>query len=817
MHLRYLWYILVPFVALIIGQPAEAQIVINEICTYNGDVLEDEDGDEPDWIELYNAGPAAVDLYQYALSGEGSDPWLFPQVTLQSQTWLIVFASGKNRTAPNLHTDFKLSKDGETVRLLDPALNLLDEITVPALHLDHSYGLSADGAGTPGIFEPPTPGTSNALSVAHSGYATDPVFSLAAGFYNGSCTLDISGGGPSQIFYTTDGSPPTASSSVYTGPITIDSTTVIRARSISALSIELPSRIITSTYILNYPQTLPVFSISTDPANLWDWNTGIYVTGPNASPVYPYYGANFWQDWEIPANIEFFETGGVPVFSQTAGVSIHGGSSNRTKPMKSLRLTNRSKYGRNGFDHRFFEQKNIDDFKVIVLRNSSGDFNRTHFRDGSLHKLMLGNADIDLSAYRPSAVFLNGVYHGVHNIRERISRHYLGENYGIDEQNVDLLEEDSLVIEGDFADFNAMHAFVTGNSMANPSHFEAAAKWIDLHSLCDYYIAETFLSNTDWPYNNIKFWRVRETGAKWRYILIDLDIALGNLGWAPADFDILGRIMGPYGDNNRHVQIFRSLVANPQFREYFINRYADLVNTLFHPAAFSKHILQVRETLEIEMPLHFAKWGNNMQGWDQEIFQLVIPHIEDRPAFALEQVRNVFSLNKVVPVELDVWPPGAGVIRINTITPGPLPWNGAYFDGNEITVCVIPNSGYHFVRWDSDHITLKDPASPVFRVNPRTENKFVAYFGNGDDSRALMVFPNPAREFAHVGYFMEYPTTGRIEITDAPGKQVLVQTGLPLSGGVNTLDVAVHSLASGVYSIRLIAGGTEKSARLVKY
>lgn len=114
-----------------------------------------------------------------------------------------------------------------------------------------------------------------------------------------------------------------------------------------------------------------------------------------------------------------------------------------------------------------------------MLRNSSFDFNKTHFRDGSLHELMIGTLNIDLEGYRPAAVFLNGDYFGVHNIREKISEYYPAENHGVNPDSLDLLEEDSIVLAGNFNAFNAMHAFITGNNMAMKSNFDAAAAMID--------------------------------------------------------------------------------------------------------------------------------------------------------------------------------------------------------------------------------------------------------------------------------------------------------------------------------------------------
>lgn len=69
------------------------------------------------------------------------------------------------------------------------------------------------------------------------------------------------------------------------------------------------------------------------------------------------------------------------------------------------------------------------------------------------------------------------------------------------------MEEDSTVLEGDFVVFNQMYSFITTNNMNDQSNYNIASKMMDVASLTDYYVAETFLSNIDWPYNNVKFWR----------------------------------------------------------------------------------------------------------------------------------------------------------------------------------------------------------------------------------------------------------------------------------------------------------------------
>lgn len=799
------------------GHVSFSQIVLNEICSFNVGNISDDDGDKSDWIELMNEGSSAVNLENYSITIDNEATWKFPPIVLNPQAYLILFASGKNRTSGVLHTNFKISRTGAKLTLRDSYGSITDEITVPPLQANHSYGMTTDGvAHFKGIFRVVSPGSLNSFSEYYLNYAPPPEFSLAPGIYQNSQLVTLSAPAGNSIYYTIDGSEPHSQSILYTSPIAINSSTVIKAKSFSNNATALPSETVGNTYLVNYQQTLPIFSISTDPANFFDWNTGIYVSGPNASPVYPYYGSNFWQDWEIPALVEYFENDGARKISQQVGVSIHGGSSNRSKAMKSLRLTNRDAYGEDDFNHKFFEKKTLDQFKILVLRNSSGDFNKTHFRDGTLHDLMIGKTNIDLIAYKPSAVFINGEYFGVHNIREKISKHYIEENFGVDKDNIDLLEEDSTIIEGDFTAFNQMHSFITTNNMSDQTNYVKASKMMDIASLTDYYVAETFLSNIDWPYNNVKFWREKMPEAKWRYILNDLDIALGNNGWAPANFDILGRIMGSYGDNNRHVQIFRSLLANKRFKNYFINRYADLVNTIFSSDYLEEHILKTRDRIASEMPLHFSKWGNDMSNWDHEIFQVAMPHVYQRPAFAMEQVKAVFGLQAINPVTLDVWPSKAGTLEINTIVPESYPWTGNYFDGNEIQITANPNEGFEFKKWISDEILLTNPYLPTITVNPDKANKITAVYSTKGNDSAFSLFPNPVVSTLQIGFVSAISGNLKIQIFAADGKLIFEKLGTIYSNEIKVVDVNCNSLPGGSYLVKIITPDSVNSNKFIK-
>lgn len=803
------------YLLLLLAGSLQSQIVINEVCSYNGSVLEDEDGDHPDWIELYNNGSSTISLTGYSICDKSDDEWYFPSVDIDSHKFLLLFASGKNRIGNELHTSFRISKDGEKIKLYNASGLKIDKVETDKIHLDHSLGRFPNGEGEFYLFNIPTPAATNDTSMHYTAYASSPVFSLNSGFYSGSQLVTLSNNSSStNIHYTTDGSLPSLTSPVYTSSIQLETSAVIRAQGFGDSTI-LPSEIITNTYMLDYTSTLPVFCITTDPYNLWDWNCGIYVRGPNADTIFPFYGANFWQDWEVPAHVEFFDSSNEQVFKQDIGLSINGGSISRTRPMKPFRFTCRGRYGYSEFNYPFFQEKTLDNFKMLVLRNSGGDFNKTHFRDASLHQLMIGKLDIDLLSYEPCVVFLNGKYWGVHNIREKFSKHYLEENYGVNSDNIDFLEEDSTIIHGDFVAFNSMYDFITSNPMNNPANYDSVENMLDIHSFCDYIIAETFLTNLDWPYNNIKYWRVREPGSKWRYMLMDLDISLGDMGWATAQYDALGRILGPYGYDNKHMQILKNLLRNTEFRNYFINRYADVVNTLFTSENLFNHIEKVKTVIQPEMPSHFERWGKSMEEWYNEINNVVYPYIEERSAYALHFVRDTFQLKKEVELTLDVFPPGAGKVTINSLDSIPLPWKGTYFDGVPVTISAQANSGYAFFNWKSDNVVLDNSCNTPLVVNVNKNNVFTAHFVPSSSIQNLTVFPNPAKSSLYIGFSLAYPAIGSLSIFDSYGSKVFSHDNIVYNEGINGCRIETTTLAKGVYFVYLNTGEEIQSAKVI--
>ncbi len=125
-----------------------ADVLISEFMASNASTLADEDGQFPDWIELYNSGSNAVNLLNWSLTDNATNlkKWQFPGTNIAGGGFLVVFASGKNRTlvGSNLHTNFKLAASGDYLALVEPdGATIASQFapTFPPQFPDVSYGL----------------------------------------------------------------------------------------------------------------------------------------------------------------------------------------------------------------------------------------------------------------------------------------------------------------------------------------------------------------------------------------------------------------------------------------------------------------------------------------------------------------------------------------------------------------------------------------------------------------------------------------------------------------------------------------------------
>jgi hypothetical protein len=205
-------YLCVFFMMLLFTMSLYSQIVINEVMSSNSVSIVDEDGDYEDWIELYNYSSNAINLAGYGLSDnyEDSYKWVFPDIIINSESFMLIWTSGKNRINPTapLHTNFSISAGGEEVVLTDPQGIIISEFEPIALPTDYSYGRFPDASEEWFYFSSPTPGNSNSTQ-GWNEILEPPMFSRRGGFYSNEFDLSISHTDSEvTIIYTLDGSIP---------------------------------------------------------------------------------------------------------------------------------------------------------------------------------------------------------------------------------------------------------------------------------------------------------------------------------------------------------------------------------------------------------------------------------------------------------------------------------------------------------------------------------------------------------------------------------------------------------------------------------
>ncbi len=735
-----------------------------------------------------------------------------------------------------LHTDFDLASSGQIISLKDASDNTVAMDTIEGMQINHSRGRTTDAGSNWCLFGLPTPGASNNGSICSTGYAGIPTFSLAAGFYSGAQTLTLSNTTGETIRYTNDGNSPDNSSLVYSSPITIDSSQVIRARNFGNGNL-LPGETLTNTYFIDEEFTFPVISITTDPENLWDWNHGIYALGPDANTEAPFEGANFWKGWEKEGHIEYFDRTGEQGFELNSGLKIFG---NYTKafPQKGFRVVARDNYGTPVVDYPIFSGREYTTYKNFLVRNAGNDWNTVHFRDGLMHRIVKEHTFLDVMERQSCIGFLNGQYWGVYELREREDKNYLVNLHGVDEDKIDFLEmlgDDANIVEGSNEGFLNMADFIANNDMSVEANYDSAKNMIDIENFCDYYALEIYVDNHDWlisnnpngdpkDVNNIRFWRVNDPPGKWRYIMWDFDVTLGLYGLY-YDNNLPQVINAP----NPHSVMLKQFLTNTEFKTYFINRYADLMNTIFYPANIGGVAYDIRDELAPEMPRHFMKWGNtypntigaatshDMSSWNNaiEYMQFFINH---RPAAARGHVQSQFSLTKQVNVTLDVSPPGAGTIKISTVVPDSLPWTGVYYDGNPVTITATPAAGYKFSHWQSSTVLPTPDNNASKTLNIDNDDTFTAFFELLE--LGIMAYPNPFNSNLNIVYSLPAESKVSLKLFSITGQLVaeLIPSSVTQSAGQHQFvyNPQTNAAGHGIYFLKFETGDYSKTIKLVK-
>ncbi len=680
-----------------------SQIQINEVCPSNGDILYDKEFyNFPGWIELFNPSASEVDLSGYSLSNDSAHPgkWQLPPNTrVGSKGYLLIFCDGMDTL---LHTNFKMDEKGGELILYDAAQKVADYVLFPKQFTNISYGRIVTSPSQWSYLSVASPGAAN------NSYAADerlekPGISLPSGRYGAALGLRFTHKRSGvTVRYTTDGSEPTERSRRFEKNVDVLKTTVLKAKAFKKGF--LPSETAIFTYFINEALfKLPVVSLSTSPRYLWDNMIGIYTEGENGisgncreKPV------NYNQDWERHASFQLYGIYGEKRFEQEVDFRIFGGCS-RTAYQKSFALKARDKYGDNHLKHAFFSSKNINRFGALLLRNSGNDNQSSMFRDALMHTLISGQMDIDYQAYQPVRVYLNGDYWGILNLREKLDADYIEANYGVESDDIDLLEGDGIVAEGSADAYRAYMAGLQQQNLADSSAFAYIDQHIDVQEYINYMVAEIYYANTDWPGNNVKFWRQRSTNGKFRWLLWDTDWGFGLIKTTPSmashptlefatDPDNVGW-PNPAGSTLH----FRLLLQNPVFRARFIESMNTAIVTTFRPERVIGVIDSLHNNLKGEIGGHIQRWGGSVESWNAEV-QLMRDFAFYRNAFMKKHMAEFFGLEGDVKVSLQV-AQNEGGYRLNNVYNGSSFQNKSYGRNIAYSLEALPKTGFSFKEY----------------------------------------------------------------------------------------------------------------------
>ncbi len=679
------------------------QLKFSEIIALNNTGLVNPlTGTPGDWIEIHNSGSSEADITHYYLSDRANAPfmWVFPENTkIPANGYVLIWTDGTGDTLSGLHANFRLDVAGESLVLFSAKREFVDSITFPRMYEDVSYGLAESGEYL--FFRKPTPGASNqnAQEFRVSGKV---VFNLPAGIYSTgrSISMSPSPGSKGIIRYTRDGSEPGPDDTEYRGSLVAMESVVVRARLFSDGA--EPGEVATASYIIHEDFTLPVISLATDPLGLWSDQEGIYVTGKNGligncSDI----PRNWNQEWEKPMSMEYFDNEGHLGLQINAGIKIHGGCS-RGFPMKSLGLIARSEYGQSIMNYPFFREKDIDQFKGLILRNGGNDFQYTFIRDAVIQATVHPVMDLDHQAYEPVQVYLNGEYWGIHNLREKVNENWVTSNYGIPDENLDFLKNDWEVFTGSRDAWDDLTRYLENNHLVLGAPYSVVESQLDINSYQDYLITQLFIANRDWPGNNQKYYRDHVTNSKWRFILFDLEFSCGLYDFNPS-LDMFTFATNPTGyewpNPASSTLIIRRLLENKGFREQFLAKYMMHLNTTFATDRVIGIIDSLQNQIYDVYPDHLARWRTqNMTGWESQV-ELLRRWARERPDHVWNNMRNFFSLGEIVTMRVN--PSGVtGTISANTVDIPSKGFTGKYAAGSDLNIRFLPNPGYRFSHWE---------------------------------------------------------------------------------------------------------------------
>lgn len=764
MRLHDKWLLAVPtvFLAVILyrtfSSPETSRVVINEVCSNNFSLIQDETGQYADYVELYNTSGEAVSLDGYFLSDDENQLAKYPlkAEVIPPGGYYVVWLDGTDDISAG-RTGFKLSRLGEELFLSDAQGKILDAVTLPELSYNTVFGRQEDGRGEWRIMSATAGDTNVVAGIKPFEELEEPVFSAESGFYEQPFQLLLTAPEGEEIYYTLDGSDPTPESFLYQGPIEIreaseqenvysartdlsptrsyvpsfkvDKATVVRAVSWDKKK-NRASRSVTKAYFVGFQQKeeylgLPVVCLVTDASNLFDEESGIYGNGAalesykaeggfvdgelldsftdeEGAEHYLYMASNAFgegKEWEREACFTYFNESHEYCFSQNVGIRI-AGQSTRATPQKSFSINGRSIYDEEALlPYPFFEETS---YSAIKLRNGGNNNDGVMFTDAFLEELAKGR-NVSTQASRPCILFLNGEYWGIYNIRERYKEEYVANHFGVSEGNVWMIDAGAPRV-GDSAAQEAYEHMLMEVEECDLSFDDVYAmigEIIDIQSLIDYCCINLYINNTDVSFaTNTALWRSITAGetkyadGRWRWMLFDLDVALGQEEKESLTW------MEDYALLNE--PMIKSLMENERFRKQFCLTFMDIANTNYAYDRVHEKLMEWAEIYRVQVVKNHRRFFD--EEFSEKEFDGYIGEMDaffrDRFSFAANSLAAKFGLRgalETITVRNSLTE--GGRVMVNTAEIEEAEWSGQYFTDYPVLLTAEAEEGYRFAGW----------------------------------------------------------------------------------------------------------------------
>ncbi|MBA2406893.1 MAG: CotH kinase family protein, partial [Chitinophagales bacterium] len=534
------------------------------------------------------------------------------------------------------------------------------------------------------------------------------------------------------IRYTLDGSTPKANSTIYSGPVAVSATQVIRAAAFSSLPDILPSFTETNTYFINvtHDQNYYVLSLSSS-----DFDALFNGGGT----------------WDIDSYLEFFAKDRQLVSEGEGKVDPHGNDS-WAFPQKGIDFEMEDDYGYNyTIDYPIFTIKDRPNYDHIILKAGASDNypftwgsgGGCHLRDAFVQTLSEKyNLEMDERTYEPAILYINGEYWGVYEVREKMDEPDFTEYYyDQGEEDIDILAFwGGLNIKyGSDTAWNNLYNFMMSTSLAVPANYDYVNERLNIPGFIDYCIFNTYIVNSDWISWNTMWWRGRDPDGertKWTYALWDEDNVFGlgqnYSGWPTTNYTAdpcdLQTVFQNAGPDMGTMDMLTKLMDNPQFKNDYINRYADLMNSALTCDSVQALLQSFIDILTPEMPGQIARWGGSMAGWEDNLAYLQ-DQINGRCSYIDSALIDCYEVTGPFDVTVLVDPPLAGDVSISTIAPPSYPWTGTYFGNVDLNFKAAPAANMIFSYWEvNNNIVSPNINADSMTINLQADDIVVAHF-----------------------------------------------------------------------------------------